>query len=142
MTITDNPPLRSGQTRDPSVWPVVSPDEIVIAEWDWDLAYMAVYVERVRLKLQYFETGDEATGGPAGPQREPVAEWILDMPRREWNPYELPGPPDAACDPADPLPPGQAYEFTLVHYDGGPRGWVGRRAAVSVEVCELKLRSG
>jgi hypothetical protein len=96
-------------------------------------------VERARLRLQYFETGGQSTGGQSEPRVELVAEWILDMPRREWNPYGLPAAPDAVCDPADPLQPGQVHEFTLVHYDGGPHGWAGRLDAVSVEVCELKL---
>jgi hypothetical protein len=97
-------------------------------------------VERVRLKLSYFEAGDEAAAGPTGPPRDSVAEWILDMPRREWNPYQLPEPPEAVCDPADPLGPGQSYEFALVHYDGGPHDWAGSLEATSVEVVALKLR--
>jgi len=27
------------------MWPVVSPDKIVVAESDWDLAYMGVYLK-------------------------------------------------------------------------------------------------
>ena len=83
MIVDDNPSPRSDFAEDPSMWPVVSPSEIAIAEW------------------------------------------ILDMPRAEWDPHRLPAAPDAVCDPADPLPPGQAHEFTLVHYDGGPHGWAG-----------------
>jgi hypothetical protein len=98
-------------------------------------------VERVRLKLQYFESAGEAAGGEAGPRRYSVAEWILDMPRRKWNPYRLPAAPNAVRDPVDPLPPGQAHEFTLVHYDGGPHDWAGCIDAVSVEVREVKLRA-
>jgi hypothetical protein len=98
-------------------------------------------VERVRLKLHYFEAEGEETGARTGLQRDPVAAWIFDMPRKEWNPYRLPPAPEAACDPADPLPPGQAYEFMLVHYDRGPHGWAGCPEAVSVEVCALKLRA-
>jgi hypothetical protein len=98
-------------------------------------------VERVRLKVGYFETGSTATAGQVGLRRLPETEWIFDMPRRDWNPYRLSGPPDAAYAPADPLPPDQDYEFTLVHYNGGPHGWAGSRDAVSVEVCELKLRA-
>jgi hypothetical protein len=96
-------------------------------------------VERVRLKLKYFEVWDEHAGSKPPWAEDPVAEWILDMPRPDWNPYELPPAPDAACDPADPLPPGQAYEFTLVHHGGGPRDWGGCLESTSVEVCELKL---
>jgi hypothetical protein len=276
MILDDNSLSRSGFTEDPVVWPEVSPENIVIAEWDWDLAYMGVYlrleicnrspylvreaeiridgcgqtvqrvvtsrqvkvgplfpgvyvyeevgigaregisglsfnsvmaravrltppaemvpaaeypalsaeivdvttdeeapdlrggkgdvsseppaavatairirvrnagpavVERARLKLHYFEAGSEPTGGKTGLQRDSVAEWVFDMPRKEWNPYQLPPAPEAACDPADPLPPGQVYEFTLVHYAGGPHGWAGCLEAVSVEVCALKLRA-
>lgn len=101
----------------------------------------ATTVERVRLKLQYFDDGAGDAGGSSGPRRDLVAEWVLDMPRREWNPYQLPEPPDAVCDPADPLRPGQSYEFTLVHYNGGPHDWSGRLDATAVEVVELKLRS-
>jgi hypothetical protein len=96
-------------------------------------------VERARLKLKYFEALDEHAGSKPPWADSPVTEWILDMPRRDWNPYELPPAPDAACDPADPLPPGQAYEFTLVHHGGGPHDWGGRLEFTSVEVCELKL---
>jgi hypothetical protein len=84
-------------------------------------------VDRVRLKVQYFETArGEVKGGEAGPRPIPVAEWILDMPRREWDPYDLPDSPEAACDPADPLPPGQTYEFTLRHCGGVPYDWAYR----------------
>jgi hypothetical protein len=98
-------------------------------------------VERARLKLQYFDVGAADAGGSSLSRRDLVAEWILDMPRREWNPYQLPEPPDAVCDPADPLQPGQSYEFALVHYYGGPHNWSGRLDATSVEIVELKLRS-
>ncbi|OGD21508.1 MAG: hypothetical protein A2Y69_09425 [Candidatus Aminicenantes bacterium RBG_13_59_9] len=99
-------------------------------------------VERVRLKISYFETArGEAKGGEAGPRPIPVAEWILDMPRREWDPYDLPDSPEAACDPADPLPPGQTYEFTLRHCGGVPCDWAGVREATAIEVTELKLLS-
>jgi hypothetical protein len=37
------------------------------------------------------------------------------------------------------LPPGQTYEFTIVHHEGGPRDWAQRLDATSVEVLELKL---
>jgi hypothetical protein len=98
-------------------------------------------VDRVRLKVRYFETGDEADAGRSGSGRDQAAEWIFDMPRREWNPYGLPGPPDAVCDPADPLPPGRSHEFALVHYDGGPRGWAARRDATSIEVSAIRLKA-
>jgi hypothetical protein len=96
-------------------------------------------VERARLRLRYFEAGGQIAGRQTGLRGDLVAEWILDMPQSGWNPYRLPAAPDAVCDPADPLPPGQVHEFTLVHYDGGPHGWAGRLDAVSVEVCEVKL---
>jgi len=268
MTANDNPPSRPDSRNDLAPWPIVSPDEIVIAEWDWDMAYMGVYlkleicnrspylvreaelridgraqgvpgiatsreirtgplfpgvfvheeigigarggiggvsfnfvsahavrltqpdemvpaaeypalaaeildvtidketpdprssegefltadrtaihvrirnggtavVERARLMLLYFEAGRDETGK----QPSLVANWIFDAPRREWDPYRLPAAPEAVCDPAPPLPPGQSYDFTLVHYGGGPHGWAGCREATSVEVCELKLRS-
>jgi hypothetical protein len=95
-----------------------------------------VVVDRVRLKLQYFEAH-----GQEGSPREWVAEWILDMPHEEWNPYQLPAAPEVFCRPAHPLQPGQAHEFTLVHYDGGPHGWAGSLDAVSVEVVEMRLRT-
>ena len=95
-------------------------------------------IERVRLRLGYFGTDDEETA-PSETPRTLVASWILDMPRAGWNPYRLPAPPDAACDPADPLLPGQAHEFTLVHYHGGPHGWAGCLDAVSVDVCDISL---
>ncbi len=97
-------------------------------------------VERTRLKLKYFGAGDGVTGGPAGPRWGPEAEWIFDMPRKEWNPYQFPDGPDATCDPADPLLPGHDYEFIIKHYDGGPHDWAGSLDATAVEVCELKLR--
>jgi hypothetical protein len=96
-------------------------------------------VERARLEIQYFEVGGDSAGGPLSPAPDPVARWILDMPRSDWDPYQLPAAPHAFCDPADPLAPGQAHEFTLTHYDGGPHDWAGRRGALSVEVCELRL---
>jgi len=96
-------------------------------------------VDKVRLRLRYFEAGDEAAAGPSGPPRDQAAEWILDMPRRDWDPYRLPGPP-GICDPAEPLPPGQTYEFTLVRHDRGPQGWAGRRDATSIEILALKLK--
>jgi hypothetical protein len=98
-------------------------------------------VERVRLCLRYFETAGEAAQPKTAPSWGPVAEWIFDMPRRDWNPYGLRHVADAACEPADPLPPGQTYEFTVVHYEGGPRDWARRLDATSVEVLELKLRA-
>jgi hypothetical protein len=98
-------------------------------------------VDRVQLKVRYFEAGDEAAIKGAGSRRGQVAEWIFDMPHREWNPYRLAGPPDGACDPAAPLPPGRSYEFVLAHYDGGPRGWAGRLEATSVEVCAVRLQA-
>jgi hypothetical protein len=97
-------------------------------------------VERTRLKLKYFGAADEGTGGPAGPHQDLGIEWIFDMPQRKWNPYRLPDRLDAACDPADPLPSGQSYEFIVVHYNGGPHGWAGNLDATAVEVCELRLR--
>jgi hypothetical protein len=97
-------------------------------------------VERARLKVRYFDAGVEAASGQAGAQREPVAEWVLDMPREGWSPYLLPAAPDAACEPADPLAPGQAHDFTLTHYGGGPHGWTGSIDAVSVAVSEVRLR--
>jgi hypothetical protein len=60
---------------------------------------------------------------------------MADSPSRS----DEPAPPGAACDPADPLPPGQTYEFTIVHYEGGPRDWARRLDATSVELLELKL---
>jgi hypothetical protein len=98
-------------------------------------------VERARLELQYFAASGDATSDQATGRRDAVAAWVLDMPRREWNPYQLPAAPHAVCDPADPLPPGRAHEFTLVHYDGGPHGWAGCVDAVSVRVCAVKLRA-
>jgi hypothetical protein len=97
-------------------------------------------VDRVQLKVRYFEAGDAAAVGGAGSRRAQVAEWILDMPRKDWDPCRLPEPPDAACDPAPPLPPGRSYEFALMHYDGGPQGWAGRREATSVEICAVRLK--
>jgi hypothetical protein len=98
-------------------------------------------VERVRLKLGCFETAGGMTAGPAGPCGLPDTEWILDMPRKDWNPCQLSRPPDAPYEAADPLMPGQDYEFAIVHYDGGPHDWARCRGAVSVEVCELKLQA-
>jgi hypothetical protein len=95
-------------------------------------------VERARLKLSYLEAAGAAA---AGVRPMAVAEWIFDMPRADWNPYRLPDALEAACDPADPLPPGAAHEFVLVHYGGGPHDWARRRDAVSIEVCGLKLRA-
>ncbi|HSQ79405.1 MAG TPA: hypothetical protein VLN41_02325 [Candidatus Bathyarchaeia archaeon] len=96
-------------------------------------------VDRVRLKLEYFDAGVPA-GGASGPERRSVTEWILDMPRKDWNPYRLPAAPDAAFEPADPLPPDGSYEFDLVQDNGGPREWAGRLDATSIQVLELKLR--
>jgi hypothetical protein len=96
-------------------------------------------VERARLRLRYFEVGGSPAGGPLSESPDPVAEWILDMPRSDWDPYRLPHAPRAFCDPADPLPPGQAHEFTLTHFDGGPRDWLGSRDALAADVCEVKL---
>lgn len=96
-------------------------------------------VERARLKLRYFEAGASTTGGPLSPSVDPVAEWVFDMPRSGWNPYRLPHAPHAVCEPAEPLPPGGAHEFTLTHVDGGPRDWLASRDTLAVEVCELKL---
>ena len=98
-------------------------------------------VERARLKLRYFDACVETASGQPGAQREPVAEWILDMPREGWNPYLLPAAPAAACEPADPLAPGQAHEFALPHYGGGPHGWMGSTETVSVTVSEVRLGS-
>jgi hypothetical protein len=96
-------------------------------------------VEMVRLKLDYFRSGDVAAAGQAGLSRYRAAKWIFDMPRRDWNPYQLSGPEDEAYPRADPLRPGQTYEFSLVHFDGQPHGWAGSREALSVEVCGLKI---
>lgn len=96
-------------------------------------------VERARLKLRYFEAGGGSAGGPLSLSPDPLAEWILDMPRGDWNPYRLPHAPLAFCEPADPLPPGGAHEFTLTHVGGGPRDWLASRDALAVEVCELRL---
>jgi hypothetical protein len=97
-------------------------------------------VDRVRLCLRYFETAGEAFRPKTEAGWGPVAEWIFDMPRRDWNPYGLRHVPHAACDPADSMPPGRTYEFTVVHYEEGPRDWARRLDATSVEVLELKLR--
>lgn len=97
-------------------------------------------VERVRLSLRYFEARGETATGASESRRDRVAEWILDMPRRDWDPYRLPGPPEAAHDPAEPLLPGRSHEFTLIHRGGGPQGWAGRLAATAVEVSALKLK--
>lgn len=94
-------------------------------------------VDRVRLKLIYFDDGGAGSGRTWDP--EEVADWILDMPRADWNPYQLPDSPDTAIDPADPLAPGESYEFTLVHYDGGPNEWAGRLDATKIEVVEMRL---
>jgi hypothetical protein len=88
-------------------------------------------VERARIKLQYFEPRCEESGGDTRRQREVVAEWILDMPRQDWNPYQLPAAPNVSCAPADPMLAGQVHEFTLMHYAGGPNCWAGCRDAVS-----------
>jgi homoserine O-acetyltransferase len=98
-------------------------------------------VERVRLRLGYVGTDDEEAVAPSGLPLTLVASWILDMPRAGWNPYRLPAPPNATCEPADPLHPGEAHELTLVHYHGGPHGWAGCPGAVSVEVCGVMTRS-
>lgn len=99
----------------------------------------AATVVRARLKMTYLDGGGAGTGRTWDP--EEVAEWILDMPREDWSPYRLPDSPDAAIEPADPLPPGGSYEFTLVHYDGGPHDWAGRLEATAVEVLALQLGS-
>ncbi|MBN1998276.1 hypothetical protein JW935_12025 [candidate division KSB1 bacterium] len=91
-------------------------------------------VERVRLKLRYFENADELKIPPRA-----VAEWIFDMPRRGWNPYRIPGQLDVFGDPVDQLLPNHAYEFTIKHYNPGPVDWARRRDALSIEVLELKF---
>lgn len=96
-------------------------------------------VDRVRLKLTYWEEGRAGAAGSSDLYE--AAEWIFDMPRKDWNPYQLPDAPDAAITPADPLLSGQSFEFTIVHYDGGPHDWAGCLDATSVEVTELRLRS-
>lgn len=96
-------------------------------------------VDRVRLKLTYFDDGGAGSGRTWDPAE--VADWILDMPSRDWNPYQLPDSPDASIEPAEPLPPGESYEFTLAHYDGGPNEWAGRLDATKVEVVEVRLAS-
>ena len=96
-------------------------------------------VDRARLKLVYFEVGAGAKGGAPSPEPDPVAEWILDMPRGDWSPYRLLAAPHAFCTPAGPLLPGEAHEFALTHYDGGPRDWPGTLDALSLEVRGVKL---
>ncbi len=94
-------------------------------------------VDRVRLRLSYFDDGGAGSGGSWVPVE--VADWILDMPRPDWNPYRLPDPPDAVIEPADPLMPGRSYEFTIVHYDRGPDEWAGGLDATKVEVIGQRL---
>ncbi len=94
-------------------------------------------VERARLKILYYDDADAQPGRP----RVPDTEWILDMPRQGWDPYRLRLAPGASCDPADPLAPGQDYEFAVTHYGGGPHGWPARTDTTAVEVCEVRTRS-
>ena len=54
-------------------------------------------VERARFGAGVFEAGADPAGGQAHSPRDPVAEWILDMPRADWNPYRLPAAPHAFC---------------------------------------------
>ena len=44
MILDDDPTTTPDPQEDPSGWPIVSPGDIVVAEWDWDLAYMGVYL--------------------------------------------------------------------------------------------------
>ena len=98
-------------------------------------------VERARLRLLYFEEAAAASAGREDRRPYPEAEWIFDMPHADWNPHRLPPPPNAWCEPADPLPPGGVHEFTIIHYYGGPRDWARSLEATSVEVLEIKVRA-
>lgn len=96
-------------------------------------------VDRVRLKVTYFGSGQSSTPDSLPSRPELVAEWILDMPREDWNPYDPAGRSDGGYEIADPLPPGRAREFTIVHYGRGPQDWAARLEATAVEVTGTRL---
>lgn len=101
-------------------------------------------VDRVRLKVAYLGAGcGSGPGqGPATTFPSPVAEWVLDMPRPDWNPYRVADEPDAGYALADPLPPGRAHEFTIVHYGRGPVEWPARPEATAVTVEGVRVVGG
>lgn len=99
-------------------------------------------VDRVRLKAAYFGAGGGLGEGPAASPPSPVAEWVLDMPRADWNPYRVAEEPDAGYALADPLPPGRGHEFTIVHYGRGPVEWVARLEATAVTVTGMRVVGG
>ena len=115
MIQDDNPSLPQESAADPPAWPVVSASDIRIAEWDWDLAYMGVY-----LRLEICNSSPylvrEATLRIDG--RGQTAQRVVAT--RELK--------------VGPLFPG-----VYVHYNGGPHGWAGCLDALSVQVCEVKL---
>lgn len=99
-------------------------------------------VDRVRLKLSYFGPVESPEAGSSTPRLEPAAEWVLDMPRADWNPYRVAAGPGAGYALADPLPPGRAHEFTIVHFGRGPREWAAGVDATKVEVTGLRVVGG
>ncbi len=99
-------------------------------------------IDRVRLKVAYLGAGGGPAEGPAASPPSPVAEWILDMPRADWNPYRVADGPGAGYAVADPLPPGRAQEFTIVHYGRGPVEWAARLEATAVTVEGIRVVGG
>ena len=99
-------------------------------------------VDRTRIQLLYLGARheDTADGGETQDEEAPVARWILDAPRSDWNPHQQFGAADTPWESAPPLAPGDTHEFTVVHYGSGPHEWPADARATRVEVLGLALR--